>query len=41
MALAETDVLNIPGGERGIKGVSELFSSVLFSDILHHRQIFV
>lgn len=40
-ALAEADVSNMPGGERGIKAVSELFSSFLFSDLLHHRQIFV
>lgn len=41
IAVAKSNVSNIAGGNSDIKGVSERFSSPLFSDLLHHRQIFV
>ena len=41
IAVAETNVSYIPRGKPGIKGVSEPISSVLFSHLLHHCQIFV
>ena len=41
IAVAGTNVSNIPRGKSGIKQIGEPFSSFLLSDLLHHRQIFV